>query len=89
MTRSKGEKAKCQSGKNKETEPDQSGKANGIMFRGREREKRQRKTIMVALALCAIWSLIQHKKSTSTTNLVNSGNKSVCTQQIYTDDYIY
>lgn len=39
MTRSKGEKAKCQSGKNKETEPDQSGKANGIMFRGKERER--------------------------------------------------
>lgn len=64
MTRSEGEKAKCQSGKNKERKPDQRGKANGIMLKGREAFKEDphdQHLLFVLLGLNSTYEINQYK----------------------------
>lgn len=84
MTESKGEKAKCQSGK---TKIDHRESANrGVLSSGGEgeREKRERhyrQIIVISACVCALRVRINGRKSICTTNLVHSGNR---TDDIFT-----
>lgn len=81
MTRSKGEKAKYQSGKNEKTKIDQRERAHGVMLGGRERSITGNSSAPVFV----VWGLdsVAKKKSISTTNLVQSGNRNERTLHIY------
>lgn len=72
MTRSEGEKAKCQSGKIKERKPDQRGGQRGHVNR-----QRSIQPSWSALKSLCYWGWIQHMKSISTSNLVESGKRTV------------
>lgn len=81
MTRSKGEKAKYQSGKNEKTKIDQRERAHRVMLGRRERSITGNSSAPVFV----VWGLdsVAKKKSISTTNLVQSGNRNERTLHIY------